>query len=204
MTIDQIMRLYEHIPRPAQLAAIPERDFRLSPRDGEYLKNFGVTDFRLQVTPPTLEALYRARERLDSNEQLHILSAYRPVELLAILWHKRIQEVKNANPTFDDTQITQFARVYTAAPDHPGFPPHSRGDAVDIGLLRDGRVVSMYVPPQTFDQMHFDFHEGGKDDHIHRNRVHLRRIMSEAGFIPYDREYWHFGLTPVFPPKGGA
>src|SRR3989338_8708197 len=122
MTIDQIVKMFEKIPLPAQLVDIPERDFGLSPRDNQLLRNYGFNqDFGIQVNPPALDALYRAKETLDAGEQLHILSAYRPAELLAILWHKRLQEVKNLYPTLDDRQIAQIAQSYTAAPDHPGF-----------------------------------------------------------------------------------
>lgn len=207
MTIDQIVKIYEKIPQPAQLVAIPEKDFRLSPRDGQLLRDYGFeTDFRLQVTKPTLEALYHAKSGLEIGEELQINSAYRPAELLAVLWHKRLEAVKARFPALSDAQIAAFARDYTAAPDHPGFPPHSRGDAVDVGLVRVGFPVPLYEPPLTFEKMQFNYYENiicddsefdGSDWHV--DRAYLRNVMTQAGFIPYEKEYWHFGLTPVFP-----
>lgn len=92
------------------------------------------------------------------------------------------------------------AGLYTASPYHPGFPPHMRGDAVDVRLIIDNHPVIMATDAKDYDQKRFDYFSEINLD-IHRNRERLREVMTAGGFIPHDLEYWHFGLTPAFLQK---
>jgi D-alanyl-D-alanine dipeptidase len=196
---------FEQVPTPNTLVDIPEEDFRVNiDRDRSLYEQLGMTGdkFSLQVTAETLKALYRAQENLLDNEQLEIISAYRPAELLLGLWLRRMGTVKEQFPEWSIDERVEFGTKYTASPYHPGFPPHSRGDAVDVMLYRDGEEVVLNKQSETpelmYEQMAVDFFKG-KDEGIHSNRLHLQEVMTSAGFISYDREFWHFGLTPVFP-----
>lgn len=198
-------RAFEQIPTPSGLVGIPEPDFRINTaRDRELYEQLEMTgdDFSLQVTGETLEALYQVKEKLPSDEQLGIISAYRSSDLLLGLWLRRMRIVKAQFPDWSIEKRVEFGSKYTASPYHPDFPPHARGDAVDVMLYRDGEAVVLNKPAETpelmYEQMAFNFFNR-KDDEIHGNRLHLRESMTSAGFIPYEREFWHFGLTPVFP-----
>ncbi|MBT4575348.1 hypothetical protein HOA92_07660 [archaeon] len=196
---------FEQVPTPNNLVSIPEADFKVNiARDRELYEQLGMTGdyFSLQVTGETLEALYQVKDKLPADEQLGIISAYRPSDLLLGLWLRRMRTVQAQFPEWPIEKRIEFGSNYTASPYHPGFPPHARGDSVDVMLYRGGESVvlnkSAETPELMYEQMAFDFFKG-KDDVIHSNRLHLQEFMTSAGFIPYEREFWHFGLTPVFP-----
>ena len=110
------------------------------------------------------------------------------------------EDIKNSFPSLDEQEIISLASLYTASPEHPKFPPHMRGDALDVSLSRKDIILEMYLEPFSYDQMQFDYFEN-KNKEIHENRLYLRRVMQAAGFFPYDKEFWHFGLTPVWPEE---
>ena len=70
---------------------------------------------------------------------------------------------------------------------------HNRGGAVDLSLydMETGKVLDMGTEWDHF----------GPESHIQGvigtpldNRLYLRKLMTEAGFCPYDVEWWHFEL----------
>lgn len=71
---------------------------------------------------------------------------------------------------------------------------HSRGSTVDLTLVE--------LPKTELDMgTHFDFldelsHVFAKNipKKVQQNRILLRTIMEQAGFTPYDKEWWHFTL----------
>jgi D-alanyl-D-alanine dipeptidase len=92
--------------------------------------------------------------------------------------------------------------AYVAHPSRTGL--HNYGMAVDLTICKAGSVpLDMGTP--------FDFF--GKAAGINRenelvaqgiltkqqvdNRLLLRRIMTEAGFIPIRGEWWHFNAMPL-------
>ena len=189
---------FEQIPLPSNLVTIPSEDFVINTgRDQELLED----NFSLQVTAETLDALYHVKDSLPKGEQLGIVSAYRPADLLLGLWLRRMRTLSEQFPDWSIEKKVEVGSKYTASPYHPGFPPHSRGDAVDVMLYKGGEPIPLdktaTTPEQAYKQMQFDFFKD-KDSEIHGNRLHLRESMCSAGFIPYDKEFWHFGLTPVF------
>lgn len=191
---------FNKIPVPKGLVAIPSGDFIISP---EVTKNplvydsSGRSKSSLYVTPETLERLYVVKKNLRENEGLEIYQAYRDNELLTELWDNEVERVKDRFPDFTEKQVIEFASQFVASPYHPNYPPHSRGDAIDVELWKDGRPAKLIEEDFDYDKIRFDYYKD-KDSEIHGNRVRLREIMTSAGFIPYDKEYWHFGLTPVW------
>jgi D-alanyl-D-alanine dipeptidase len=94
---------------------------------------------------------------------------------------------------------------------------HSRGSTVDLTIVRlppktqpawDGRLpsctaryrrrfrdngVNMGTGYDCMDPRAHTFHPAIRG-RAHRNRLLLRRTMDQAGFAPYDNEWWHFTL----------
>jgi D-alanyl-D-alanine dipeptidase len=72
---------------------------------------------------------------------------------------------------------------------------HSRGSTVDLTLfhLESRELVSMAGGHDLMDTVS---HHGspGVGDVEATNRRYLRSIMEEAGFIPYELEWWHYTL----------
>ena len=200
-SIEYWYTLFRKVPAPKELVVIPKNDFEISShRERALLSNFGFKECNesLQVTPKTLDALYNVRKNLKVGEKLVIESAYRTPELLTALWMRRLQEVNKQYPRWSMKKQIDFASKYTASPTHPGNPPHSRGDAVDVGLQYHGRPINLTEENTSYEMMAYNYFEN-LDPQIHQNRARLREVMSYGGFIPYEREYWHFGLSSVFP-----
>ena len=75
---------------------------------------------------------------------------------------------------------------------------HSRGIAVDVGLVdRDGKFLDMGTRWDTFDPR---AHYRGVEGSTFERRKRLRVAMQRAGFLPYEREWWHF----TFASEGRA
>ncbi len=91
-------------------------------------------------------------------------------------------------PNIDKTETVE--KGYAAAK-----PAHSRGSAIDLTLyhLAAGTLVPM---GGGFDLMDSVSHHGAKGitPVEARNRQCLRSIMEACGFVPYDREWWHYTL----------
>lgn len=180
---------YIDIPKPENLVRISD-DFRVN------LSMKGYEDGE-KVTQETLEALYVVRSNLGNGEDIEIFSAYRSSEHLYDLWKRRLDDVVTKFPNWNEETQIKFASRFTASPTHQGFPPHSRGDAVDVRLIIDNKPATLTQDVSDYEQMKYNYFED-LDFKIHGNRKRLRSLMESGGFIPYDEEYWHFGLTPVF------
>ncbi|MCL2677476.1 MAG: CapA family protein [Clostridiales bacterium] len=91
---------------------------------------------------------------------------------------------------------------YIANP-HTGFSAHSRGQAVDVTLVRlDGSAPQM---PSGFD----DFggkasraYEGASEE-ARANALLLENVMIKCGFVPYENEWWHFSDSDGFAVEAG-
>lgn len=128
---------------------------------------------RCFLRPEVAEALKKANEiAKDKHVQLVIYDCYRPYG-----YQQKMYEIVN-NPRY-------------VAPPGKGSN-HNRGQAVDLTLANeDGALLDM---GNLFD----DFSELSKYDNdsisgeAKKNRKLLRKIMTKAGFKPYNNEWWHF------------
>lgn len=87
---------------------------------------------------------------------------------------------------------------------------HSRGVAVDLTLVDDqGRELDMGTPFDSMVQASHHFHPELSPE-VHRNRLLLLGIMTQAGFEPLDEEWWHYQMPdarsyPLIPqPTDGS
>ena len=198
--LDGWERAFRALPTPKSLVPVPTEHFNVEvERDAgllKKLKGHSLAMTNLQVTPPTLEALYRVKESLGPAQGIVIYSAYRPPELQFVLWNARVADIIQRNPSMPLEECIKKAAVYTASPFHPGLPPHLRGNAVDVRLIIGGNPALMATDNKDYEQMRFNYF-ANKNPEIHGNRQRLREVMAAGGFTPYHLEYWHFGLTPA-------
>ena len=129
----------------------------------------------------TVKKLQSAQEALlAQGYSLKIWDAYRPVRAQFRLW-----EIC--------PDVTYVANPYT------GFSNHSRGNTVDITLVRsDGSAVEM---PSDFDEFspladrdYSDVSQTAAD-----NAILLEQAMTAAGFTGYSGEWWHYSDTVSYP-----
>ena len=157
------------------------------PVDG-YLAN------RIVGTRALCAALNRAHERAASlGFGLLIWDGYRPQRAVDcfLRWSKQPEDGRTKRrhyPNIDRAEMVE--KGYVAAKSG-----HSRGGTVDLTLfhLATGELAPM---GGDFDLMDPISHHGanGITPFEMRNRLHLRSIMEECGFNPYDCEWWHYTL----------
>lgn len=119
--------------------------------------------------------------KVQPNYRLLILDALRPYSIQQTMWdnYKGLNKEK-----------------YIASPEKDSM--HNYGMAVDVLIIetfsephRDNRVLDFGCEFDTFDERaNFDY--ANLTPLQASNRALLRTIMKDAGFIPYDNEFWHF------------
>ncbi len=128
----------------------------------------------------TAERLAAAQAALKREGfSLLVLDAYRPQSAQWKMWRVMPDDDFVANP-------------------ERGYSRHTRGCAIDVSLVTlDGEAISM---PSEFD----DFTGGGLREYSRldgETRSHillLERAMKDAGFRPYENEWWHFNDTDTY------
>lgn len=136
--------------------------------------------------PLAMESLLKANQLLKANYpnyRLLVLDAARPMSVQKQMWDKVKGTPRN---------------IYVSNP-NKGGGMHNYGMAVDLTIVdENGNWLSMGTP---FDYFGIEAHitneaelvkEGKITNEELRNRVLLRSIMKEAGFLPLYNEWWHF------------
>ncbi|MFI9722818.1 M15 family metallopeptidase [Streptomyces sp. NPDC052396] len=137
--------------------------------------------------------LLRAQHLLPDGIQLLIVEAYRPPELQVRYYSEYCAELRAANPQWTVEYLHAEASRSLAPPE---IAPHTCGAAVDLTLCTaSGEELPMgtqvNVSPDQCDGACFtDAPNLSKEARSHRNL--LVRVMTEAGFVNYVTEWWHW------------
>ena len=145
---------------------------------------------------------------LAHEAEVYVLDAYRPLATQVGLWSFFWNQSADAMPGATDAQRRAYVLRYVSDPtrfqprDPTTWPVHATGGAVDLTLrsLETGALLQMGA---AFDDMQEASrsdalerallkHEINGDHAALRNRRLLHWAMSEAGFVNYPFEYWHF------------
>lgn len=73
----------------------------------------------------------------------------------------------------------------------PEVAGHPAGAAVDIQLLKEGREIDLGTKLWDFRRASYTF-SPEISNNARKNRWILRTVMLDAGFAPFDGEWWHF------------
>ncbi|MDG9678540.1 M15 family metallopeptidase [Micromonospora sp. DH14] len=170
------------------------------------------------LTRQAAEALRRVQDAaLASGHSLKVYDCYRPQPAVDdfVAWSKRPDEQQTKAEFYPDLAKNRlFADGYIGAP-----TAHSRGSTLDLTLVdepaasqppyRVGQPLVACTAPrgQRFGDNSIDMGTGFDcfDPRAHTadpsvtgtardNRRLLRRLMTDAGFVNYDREWWHYSL----------
>ncbi|MEV1147512.1 M15 family metallopeptidase, partial [Micromonospora sp. NPDC049799] len=168
------------------------------------------------LTRPAAEALRRAQDAaLARNRSLKVYDCYRPQSAVDdfVAWGRRPGEEQAKGEFYPRVAKSElFDRGYLGAP-----TAHSRGSTVDLTLVDvptppqpaydPGRPLVPCTAPraQRFPDNSVDMGTGfdcfdplahtdsrGVDATARANRRLLRSLMTDAGFVNYDREWWHY------------
>lgn len=136
----------------------------------------------------------------DMGYALKIFDAYRPQSAVNhfLRWVKEPESGQTKTAFYPNIAKTQlFKSGYLATKSG-----HSRGSTVDLTLvdLASGQELDMGTPFDFLDpQSNFNAKDLTYEQIYNRNL--LRTIMEAHGFLPYDKEWWHFTLNSEPFPK---
>ncbi|MEK7452481.1 MAG: D-alanyl-D-alanine carboxypeptidase family protein [Patescibacteria group bacterium] len=112
-------------------------------------------------------------QSIDSSLTIHLVSAFRPLT-------NQIEKVCDVLATNDEKKIAGVGKAVA----WPGGSNHGSGVAIDI-MLKKGN--SALTDPS--------FSTTNQNDPKYKNGAELlSKIMSQAGFVRYSKEIWHFEL----------
>ncbi|MEV3965793.1 D-Ala-D-Ala dipeptidase VanX [Nocardia sp. NPDC050193] len=162
-------------------------NFTGKPVDG-YLAN------RIVGTRSLCAGLEQAREKAASlGFGLLLWDGYRPQRAVDcfLRWSEQPEDGRTKlryYPNIDRTQICEKGYVVAKS-------GHSRGSAVDLTLyhLATGELAPMGGGHDLMDPISHHRAQGITPTEA-QNREHLRSIMEDCGFDPYDCEWWHYTL----------
>ena len=130
----------------------------------------------------TVKALVKANTKfIQKGYRIQLFDCYRPLDIQKKMW----QIV--ANPE------------YVADPAKGSI--HNRGGAVDITLVdNNGKALDMGTPFDFFGPEASHNYQLLSDE-VKQNRLVLKKIMQENGFISFDSEWWHYNLQNASKDK---
>ena len=159
-------------------------DMRYATSNNFVGKNMYGTFSRAYLHRDAARSLVKAQQalqRINKAYSIIIYDAARPQSVQRTMWNT-VKGTKN--------------EPYVARPTRGG--PHNYGVAVDVGLAYNGVPVDMGTDFDSFSTAAHITAEQQlvKNGTISRqalaNRRLLRRVMTQAGFMTYRREWWHF------------
>jgi len=126
--------------------------------------------FLLRKTAKRLHRVQQSLQRLGKG--LKVYDGYRPQHVQKIFWQIMPDPHFVADPAIGSK--------------------HSRGAAVDLTLV-DAKGIDLPMPSvfDDFSEKASYSYRGGSQESL-RNRDFLKQAMMAEGFIPYEKEWWHF------------
>ena len=196
-----------HGPQDAPSGGVPEELPAPEPADSDFVK---VTDY---IPTIQVELAYAGTDNFTGQAIYDFTEAY-----LRYGTAKKLAAVQEAlkaqglglliwdafRPTAAQFKLWEVCPdpTYVANPE-TGFSSHSRGNTVDVTLVSlDGTAVEM---PTGFD----DFSPLADRDYSDvdalpaANAALLEDAMTQAGFTPYQGEWWHFSDSDVYEVETG-
>jgi zinc D-Ala-D-Ala dipeptidase len=156
----------------------------------------GYEGARCLLARPAAAALARVQRDLASQGfGLKVFDCYRPTRAVMHFarWARDIKDIKRKADFYPDVDKRDLFRLGYIS----NRSGHSRGSTVDLTLVRSGAMGAVEVDMGT----RFDFFgvqswpsSRAVSAEAQANRKILASAMRRGGFIPYDREWWHFTL----------
>jgi len=119
--------------------------------------------------------------------RLKVFDCYRPQRAVDhfVRWSKDLNDTRMKSVYYPNVQKKElFKKGYIAAKSG-----HSRGSTVDLTI----EGLDMGTPFDFFDpRSHTDSHDVNITQHA--NRMYLKTVMEENGFVNYSAEWWHYTL----------
>jgi zinc D-Ala-D-Ala dipeptidase len=138
----------------------------------------------------TAEQINIAQSLLPKGHRIMLRCGYRPLSLQKKRYLWMYKKLKKKNPTWDKKKLADETSRCVAPPEI--VPPHSTGGAVDISIIdAKGRQLDMGAHLGRFNEKTYT---DSKEipTLAKNNRKLLVKVMTEAGFVNYPTEWWHW------------
>lgn len=170
------------------LVDLKEMGFAISLARAEFYH--GYTNVRKTVA----DKLIKAQARLPHGMTFLFSEGHRPIQLQREMYEEYYSALAIANPAWDEETLRHETVKFVAPP--LDVPPHSTGGAIDITLLDSrGEEVDMGgILDDKPDRNEYRNYTAADniDAQAKANRQILISILSQAGFVNYPAEWWHW------------
>lgn len=169
-----------------ELRYLSPNNFVGKPADGYVLP-------RAIATSEAVDALKMVAAKMEErNLRLKIFDSYRPQQAVDhfVRWAEDLSDTLTRSvyyPEIDKSEL--FEKNYIASKSS-----HTRGSTFDLTLIDSrGKELDMGTPWDYFGPQSWPS-DTTVGEEAYNNRMLLREAMMEAGFAPYNEEWWHFTL----------
>ncbi len=140
----------------------------------------------------TIERLKNAAialQKLGSDLTFRLVYAYRHPNVQLAYFEKRREILIQENPNLSQEEMIAKTHLFVASPDVAGHPTCG---AVDITIEGPHGPIDMGSGIADFTSNNIETFSEGLSETQQKNRQLLRTILMDAGFAPFDGEWWHF------------
>ncbi|MCV6612052.1 MAG: M15 family metallopeptidase [Amphritea sp.] len=150
--------------------------------------------------------LCRAQKLLPDGIFIRVYEAYRSLEVQQMLFGQEQARVRERQPELCEDDVFVEATRLVSAVQYPdgsnNIPPHNTGAAVDIELVNwAGHPLDFGMDIHRWTEVDPDLcltDAQGLTQRARDNRQLLAAVMTEAGFVNYPEEWWHFSYGDRF------
>lgn len=152
-----------------------------------------------------LERLLHASSLLPHHLRIVVVDGWRSTQVQSYLFRECVNAISTMHPEQAPETISQMAQQYVAMPmtDHTKPAPHATGGAVDVFIAdRAGKKFSFGsafdfpgdISGTTFFEEKTARNEplSKQDEEALYNRRLLYFVMTQAGFVNFHCEWWHY------------
>lgn len=170
------------------LVDLRELNYHIKPDRAKFYAGF--TNVRKGVA----ERLNLARRSLPPGYDFYFSEGHRPISLQRQMFLEYYQQLAHAHPDWSDKRLRDETTIYIAPPQD--VPPHSTGGAFDITLIdANHKEVNMGSildeTPDKNENRNFTYAPNISGE-AKANRAILIKALSQAGFVNYPAEWWHW------------
>jgi len=128
-------------------------------------------------------------KKVNKNYQLMVVYGYRSMEKQVKYFNEELKKYKKDFK--NQLELFEFVHEKIAVPEVSGHPT---GGAVDVVIynMKDEEIIDFGTKVHDFDNFKSYIYYPKIKEFEHNNRILLRKVMMQAGFAPYDGEWWHF------------
>lgn len=144
-----------------------------------------------QSVAKRLSVAYQQLQQRRSGTTLSVCYGYRSPAVQERYYTSRLKENRQLFPDLSAGLLDERTHTQVA---YPAVAGHPTGGAVDVTILDEqGRELAMGTEIASYDKPEkcFVFAEGLSEVE-QKNRLLLRSVMMEAGFAPFNGEWWHY------------